>query len=118
MSEHTYVYLHANIKILSVFCFFSPDSETVQDIMSHGKRKLKSNMNSMSLFQKNKHTHTHTTPSRVTRGREGGVGAGRFWRLKGAEAGVGAGRVGRVGREGLGWSRRALTALPTHLAKS
>ncbi|XP_024898982.1 lisH domain-containing protein ARMC9 isoform X5 [Pteropus alecto] len=35
------------------------DDETVQDIMSNGKRKLKSNVNSMSLFQKTKHIYAH-----------------------------------------------------------
>lgn len=91
--------------------------------MSHGKRKLKSNVNSMSLFQKD--THIHTTSLRTTRGREGGAGAGRFCRPRGqkpgwvqttgAEAGVGA---ESVGREGMGWSRPAQAALPTNLAKS
>lgn len=53
--------------------------------MSHGKRKLKSNVNSMSLFQKD--AHIHTTSLRTTRGREGGAGAGRFCRLRGQKPG-------------------------------
>lgn len=53
--------------------------------MSHGKRKLKSNVNSMSLFQKD--THIHTTSLRTTRGREGGAGAGRFCRPRGRKPG-------------------------------
>lgn len=53
--------------------------------MSHGKRKLKSNVNSMSLFQKD--AHIHTTSLRTTRGREGGAGAGRFCRPRGQTPG-------------------------------